>query len=1252
MLNTLYAVLAAQDNYGSTRLRNGQFKFTLTSAANTSAGVYNQDNQLIRTLWSSKRYDSGIHSEQWDGLLDDFKSEALPGDYKVKVLSNNVEYTWEGVIGSTSEDLFADRFRAFIFPTSLAFTADKGFYGEPFVEGGKTGHYFHLDNINRCYETLDGTSAFVNSITTDGTNIYYATADQYQRPYMTAIFAVKNNDLTPVTFANQVSHTSGRGQTNFDHFIDVHFTINSYSGIAVQPNGNLLIVGYGANDYIKVLDKTSGAEIKTFPIAKPRAMALGKDNELWIVHDSKPAKRFVTPIDIYASPASNGNTKDNVLDGNYYTVYTSTEDNAYVCLDLGYSYPIVNFSLATNGNNTAVLNNALIQGSNVSPVDGFTTIGSVDFECPDSKSLNIYDVVDTITPYRYIRIVANNLELSEFKVYTAEQSEFRIKKYLISNSNGDTQIIDTQIIISTEDVGISNIGGITITPDNSKLLVIDANTHQIKAFSNTDGTHIWTYGVDGGYKNNPLVTSDKFAFTSDSAIACQPDGSFWVTDRNTNRLIHTSIDLNYIEQIGFFGAVRSIGADVNDSRRVFCEGLEFERDLTKILDNGANGSWKLKYNWRFPFNNVVTLPNGITIGKDKVNENIYRLDPNIGLAHIYSAPYDTLIESDGTLFYREFSDLLRVYVRPIVSYEVDGTPIWANERTLLLTCSYPYHNSLPLTFKNTIRGSSLLDKKYVLFTPDSRDDLGYCLALYNIVTNTFDWKSARTTGYGYRGDFPRNGWLDFHNGGHSENCYAHIKNDDIFFNLNQELNGSLDNFQNVPEMNIWNHFHTSGLHVSTFGKAVSDLFIQGNSAGFAGNAFTTELVQVPTGYKIYHGDESSFQGVHSWDVRNLESILIETISVKIQQGESITENEFPDNLMNDLPYMDIFKGNSYWTIFPQAMSDINYADWNVRTNIYSTEKIDKDICLHQDGDNNTDNHYAVANFESVTNGIIDSNNWRFSFNLMSPNYLSSVMELLDSAGNILMEISAFYSWTINGRSYIPTIDYDMFLKQATKWHSLTIENTNGLISLTYGNFGAIAVTKPLELGGNWNNISQFKLKMAGSGPATRSAIGIKNATITIYSKTNVVAPDPIIVYSKAKYLDFTKATLVDTVLVDLTNEYNFRVNHDNLVPVKNIDNTWTFNGLGNYLTMAMDFGNGGGLNSGTYKVTIKGNNLDDFQLKDNNNNPPTSNLRKVDSETWSILWTNPGYTEYIFFVNFPIADRTFKSINIELINEY
>src|SRR5690606_35606861 len=78
--------------------------YTLTESASTSAGIYDKNDNLIRTLWSNVTQNPGTYNApSWDGLNDDGENALEQADH-IKVIANNIKATWDGVIGNTSDN--------------------------------------------------------------------------------------------------------------------------------------------------------------------------------------------------------------------------------------------------------------------------------------------------------------------------------------------------------------------------------------------------------------------------------------------------------------------------------------------------------------------------------------------------------------------------------------------------------------------------------------------------------------------------------------------------------------------------------------------------------------------------------------------------------------------------------------------------------------------------------------------------------------------------------------------------------------------------------------------------------------------------------------------------------------------------------------------------------------------------------------------------------------------------------------------
>ena len=66
----------------------------------TSAGIFDANGNIVRTLWALETLNAGDSSASWDGL-DDFGTPVPPGSYTWKVLRNDAEYRNVGIIGNT-----------------------------------------------------------------------------------------------------------------------------------------------------------------------------------------------------------------------------------------------------------------------------------------------------------------------------------------------------------------------------------------------------------------------------------------------------------------------------------------------------------------------------------------------------------------------------------------------------------------------------------------------------------------------------------------------------------------------------------------------------------------------------------------------------------------------------------------------------------------------------------------------------------------------------------------------------------------------------------------------------------------------------------------------------------------------------------------------------------------------------------------------------------------------------------------------
>lgn len=252
--------------------------YTLESRSSTSAGVYKADGTLVRTLWSGVVKEAGTYQVDWDGT-DDFQQQLPVDNYVIKVLSNNVQYTWQGTIGNSSKDQVGPNIHRSLEPANnIAIAGNSAYYTVGYDE--KTPSHFQF-NLNAPQVKLNSFEGYGNQTTnyvcTDGTNVYWTGWDNYQDEY-SWVYATKVSDNSLVNFSNGSSYQVKNGK-GYSSVIDLRASKARPSGIAVSSN--YIFVSYKSSGFISVLDKVTGALVTTVPFSTPSALAVD-GNSIWI----------------------------------------------------------------------------------------------------------------------------------------------------------------------------------------------------------------------------------------------------------------------------------------------------------------------------------------------------------------------------------------------------------------------------------------------------------------------------------------------------------------------------------------------------------------------------------------------------------------------------------------------------------------------------------------------------------------------------------------------------------------------------------------------------------------------------------------------------------------------------------------------------------------------------------------------------------------------------------------------------------
>jgi len=272
------------------------YTFTLTKTATTSAGVYNNlptDSSLVRTLWTAVKYNAGTYNISWDGK-DDLGNLMPAGNYLVKVVSNNVQYSWVGIIGNTSAaDTGSTVFRGYYYcMTGMAVANGEAYYCSGYSERTPSvGKFLTSDTQHKIgLEAFNQTTANTDIVTTDGKNVYYAAYDAYAMSN-TFVYAYQAGTDADVFFANGINYRPAISRSY--NVIGYQNLAGSYiSGIAVQKAGNLLFISRKNLNQLSVLDKGTGKLLQTISINQPKALCVDMNDNLWMVSDSNVVSKY------------------------------------------------------------------------------------------------------------------------------------------------------------------------------------------------------------------------------------------------------------------------------------------------------------------------------------------------------------------------------------------------------------------------------------------------------------------------------------------------------------------------------------------------------------------------------------------------------------------------------------------------------------------------------------------------------------------------------------------------------------------------------------------------------------------------------------------------------------------------------------------------------------------------------------------------------------------------------------------------
>ncbi|HMJ90757.1 MAG TPA: CARDB domain-containing protein [Candidatus Acidoferrum sp.] len=452
--------------------------------------------------------------------------------------------------------------------------------------------------------------------------------------------------------------------------------------------------------------------------------------------------------------------------------------------------------------------------------------------------------------------------------------------------------------------GFGNPVNIACSPADGSIIVADASTHQVKAFS-ANGATIWTHGNPNSYAGDPRVTSDKFYFlhvdqgryTYMAPLAFQQDGSFWVCDTFLSRAIRFNASRQVTSEISYQPHSYNASVDLNNPKRVFNRFTEYAVDYTKPLAQG----WVMTNFWGYNLPGhyygfedgvckVVTLNNGRTYataydGGAGSSRQIVEITAN-GLRETGTRGLNVYakIEKDGSMLTYSFGGGTVTFQRkPLSGFDGSGNPTWGPPAAL---GSAPVGNSSfasdPFSVAAFNYGYPQMASNLVISYDADRTRSGFHLGAVKPGTSQWLWKAMPSAG-GLDGQGTFDSWCEW--GGN----HVMTSGRNIMAGFHGEF------WNDIGQANQFFHYYDNGLFVGQFGSPMVN-GVSINGPGASGNSFSPALVEVGSDVYLYHNDEWS-RGSHRWKPVGINDIR--ELTSAISQGQApVGTNQPPDGGTN------------------------------------------------------------------------------------------------------------------------------------------------------------------------------------------------------------------------------------------------------------------------------------------------------------------------------------------------------------------
>jgi len=266
----------------------------LPEGARLSAGVFDRDGSLIRTLHALEPLPPGSHTLYWDGK-NDFDQEVAEGDYSLRALTSRIHAEALPSIGNSARPM-SEQNSASTWATDFSFDKEGNYYQvASFDEAGKAVRQYLEDGTPGWRYNYNGSFG----IASDDEHVYVLAADiggaergqRLFRLHRKTGLVNKFPDLEKGMILVNAPAPLPSLQDGFRKFtLEQERWIVGAWGLAVDGE-SLWVTNYRENS-VDRYDKASGQKIGSFPVQAPLGVDVMTDGTLWVANQGDRVTKF------------------------------------------------------------------------------------------------------------------------------------------------------------------------------------------------------------------------------------------------------------------------------------------------------------------------------------------------------------------------------------------------------------------------------------------------------------------------------------------------------------------------------------------------------------------------------------------------------------------------------------------------------------------------------------------------------------------------------------------------------------------------------------------------------------------------------------------------------------------------------------------------------------------------------------------------------------------------------------------------